>query len=259
MKLLVLCPIPVEYAACREVLNLRDLPSVAGCRAGRGLLGNCEVLAMASGPGKARSASAAAAGIRHFSPDAVLDSGSCAGIEPGTEIGTMILARECYETDISGSCFPQRRIPEMRLPSAFGFLSAPAAESLLAEAVERGEASGWRVRLGVQACGEFLISSSLMRSELYRIFQAAAGNWETAGVFVAALKSALPALSLRVVTDLGDENALRDFRRNIKRLSKNLYRYLTLLLEYGWFERLLEEWGRLERSAVEAIPGTVLP
>lgn len=257
MKLLVLCPMPLEFSACREMLNLRDLPSVAGCRAGRGLLGNCEVLAIASGPGKARSASAAAAGIRHFAPDAVLDSGSCAGIEPGTEIGTIVLARECYETDISGSCFPQRRIPEMRLPSAFGFLPSP--EPLLAEAVERGEASGWRVRLGVQACGEFLISSSLMRSELYRIFQAVAGNWETAGVFVAALKSALPVLSLRIVTDLGDENALRDLRRNVRRLSKNLYRYLALLLEYGWFERLLEEWGRLERSAVEAIPATVLP
>lgn len=259
MTILVLCPIPVEYAACRETLALRDLPSLAGCRLSRGTIGSCEIHALESGPGKARAASAAASGIQRFSPDAVLDTGSCAGIEPGSVIGEIVIARECYETDISGSCFPRRSIPEMRLASAFSFLPAEISERLQKEAVELGETSGLRVRLGIQACGEYLIHSSQMRSELYRLFQAAAGNWETAGVFVAALKSALPPLSLRVVTDLGDRDALRDFRRNVKPRSRALYGYLAALVAYGWFDRLLEQWGCLERIVLDGIPAAVLP
>jgi len=259
MKLLVLCPIPVEYAACRETLSLRDLPSLAGCRLSRGTIGSCEIHALESGPGKARAANAAASGIQRFSPDVVLDTGSCAGIEPGSVIGEIVVARECYETDISGSCFPRRSIPEMRLASAFSFLPAEVSERLQKEAVELGETNGLRVRLGTQACGEYLINTAQMRSELYRLFQAAAGNWETAGVFVAALKNALPTLSLRVVTDLGDRDALRDFRRNVKPRSRVLYGYLAALVEYGWFDRLLEHWGCLERIVLDGIPAAVLP
>jgi nucleoside phosphorylase len=259
MKILIVCPIPVEYACCRESLSLRDQPRLAGCRASHGVVGGCELEAVESGPAKARAAAATAAGILRYGPELVLDTGSCAGIEAGTVIGEIVLGRECYESDISGSCFPRNRIPEMRLPSALGFLPAEAREALLKEAVEQGQEAGLRVRPGNQVCGEFLIHSPEMRSELYRLFQASAGNWETAGVFVAALKNALPALSFRVVTDLGDAQALRDFRRNIKARSRELYRFLGDLMEGGWFERFREHWSRLDGSVCQGLPGSVLP
>jgi len=259
MKILMVCPIPAEYAACRESLSLRDQPRLAGCRASRGMVGGCELEALESGPAKARAAAAAAAGILARGPDLILDTGSCAGIEAGTVIGEIVLGRECFESDISGSCFPRNSIPEMRLPSAFGFLPVEAREALQAEAVERGQETGVRVRPGSQVCGEFLIHSLQMRGELYRLFQASAGNWETAGVFVAALKNSLPALSFRVVTDLGDAQALRDFRRNVKVRSRELYRYLGDLMEYGWFERFREHWSRLDAAVLQGLPGAVLP
>jgi hypothetical protein len=78
-------------------------------------------------------------------------------------------------------------------------------------------------------------------------------------VFVAALKNSLPALSFRVITDLGDAQALRDFRRNIKARSRELYRYLGNLMEYGWFERFREHWSRLDAAVLQRLPGAVLP
>jgi len=257
MKLLILCPIPVEYSACREVLGLRDLPALAGCRSGYAAAGEGELYCLETGPGKARAATAAMLGIQRYGPDLLLDSGSCAGIGPGASIGQIVAARECFEVDLAGTPFPRRLLPEMRLPSAFSFLPEKAGEALLGEAVQRGEAGC--LRLGNQACGEFLIHSGELREELHRVFRAAAGNWETAGVFIAALKSSLPALSFRVVTDLGDGNALRDFRAQVRRRSRELYRYLSGLLECGWFGRFLEQWGRLEPSLLASLPSRVLP
>jgi nucleoside phosphorylase len=259
MKILIICPIPAEYAACRQSLSLRDQPSLAGCRSSHGIIGGCELEALVSGPAKARAAAATASGILRYGPDLVLDTGSCAGIEPGTVIGEIVLGRECFESDISGTCFPRNRIPEMRLPSALSFLPPQAQEALQKEAVEHGQAAGCRVRPGNQVCGEFLIHSLEMRGELYRLFQASAGNWETAGVFVSALKNALPALSFRVITDLGNAQALGDFLRNIKPRSRELYRYLGALLEHGWFERFHEHWSLLDQAVRQGLPSTVLP
>jgi nucleoside phosphorylase len=125
--------------------------------------------------------------------------------------------------------------------------------------VGQGQALGRRVRPGNQVCGEFLIHSAEMRGELHRLFQASAGNWETAGVFVAALKNAVPSLSFRVITDLGDARALSDFRRNVRARARELYRYLGALMEYGWFERFRQHWDRLDRVVQQGLPGTVLP
>jgi nucleoside phosphorylase len=260
MKLLVLCPIPVEFSACREVLALRELPELAGCRCGyaaAGAVGAAELYCLETGPGKARAAAGALLGIQRFGPDLLVDSGSCAGIEPASAIGQIVLAGECFEADLAGTPFPRRLLPEMRLPSAFGFLPPEAAEALQKEAAESGEAGC--LRIGSQACGEFLIHSQQLRGELHRVFRAAGGNWETAGVFIAALRSCLPALSFRIVTDLGDQNALLDFRRQVKPRARELYRYLSALLAAGWFERFLERWRRLEPRLLASLPDRVLP
>ncbi len=257
MKLLILCPIPVEYSACREVLALHELPVLAGCRCGYAAAGEGGLYCLETGPGKARAAAGALLGIQRFGPDLLLDSGSCAGIEPGVGIGQIVAARECFEVDLAGTPFPRRLLPEMRLPSAFSFLPVEAGEALQQEAVARGEAGC--LRFGNQTCGEFLIHSRELREELHSIFRATAGNWETAGVFIAALRSSLPALSFRIVTDLGDRNALRDFRRQVRPRARELYRYLAVLMESGWFGRFLEHWGRLEPTLLATLPSKVLP
>jgi nucleoside phosphorylase len=257
MKLLILCPIPVEYRACRETLALRDLPALAGCRTSYATAGEAELFCLETGPGKARSVAGALLGIQRYGPDLVLDSGSCAGVEPGSAIGQIVLARECFEADLAGTPFPRRVLPEMRLPSALSFLPPEAGEALQQDAAQKGEAGC--LRIGNQACGEFLIHSSQLRSELHEVFRAAAGNWETAGVFIAALRSCLPALSFRVVTDLGNRNALRDFRRQVRPRARELYRYLSVLLQCGWFERFLEHWHRLGPELPASLPSRVLP
>lgn len=254
-----ICPIPVEFRACREILALRDSAVLGGCRTARGTCGGAEILAVESGPAKARASQAATLACARFEPDAVLDSGSCAGLEPGGSVGQLVVCLDCHEYDLGGEGLPRHAIPEMRLPSALSLLPMHLREALLREASEIGRGVGHPVRAGNQACGEYLVRSLQTREQLHALFQASGANWETAGVFVAALRSSIPPLSVRVATDLGDEQALSQFRANVKAQGRELYRYLRLLLESGWFGRLLQAWAGLGRQVCEGLPDLVLP
>ena len=113
----------------------------------------------------------------------------------------------------------------MKLPSVFELLPRREGQKLVRAFTELGKDSGLHVRSGVQACGEFFIQSAQVRESLQAVSGALACNWETAGVFVGALRARIPPLSIRVVSDLGDEDALREFRRNARRCSQALYRF----------------------------------
>jgi nucleoside phosphorylase len=241
------------------MLSLRDSKPVSGCRAARGTAGNIDVYAIESGPAKARAAAATVAGFMSYSPDLVVDTGSCAGTEPGAFVGQLILCRDCYEYDIGGSGFPSKVIPEMKLPSAVSSLPSTDRETLLREAGETGSAENFQVHVGNQACGELLIHSQQMREALNSLFQASGANWETAGVFIGALQNSLPPLSIRIATDLGNEQALNDFRANIKKKARELYRYVQVLAEYGWFDHFLEFWQKLDSAVIDKLPQSVLP
>jgi hypothetical protein len=54
VRVLLICPIPLEYTTCRTALGLRDAQAVPGCRIGRGTVGSVDILAVETGPAKAR-------------------------------------------------------------------------------------------------------------------------------------------------------------------------------------------------------------
>jgi adenosylhomocysteine nucleosidase len=242
VRILLICPVPIEFTSCRSLMSLRDAGAVAGCRCARGSVAGLEAVALQSGPGKARAAAAAAAAIPAVAPDLVVDTGTCSALDAGLVVGAVIVGRSCVEYDISGSGLPRRIIPEMRLPSALALLPRPQTDRLVRAAVEVGRGTDLHVRAGVQACGEFVIQSTEVRDTLAALTGALAANWETAGVFVAALRAGVPPVSLRAVTDLGDERSLQDFRRNARRVSRELYRCVRSLAEAGWFGQVNAHW-----------------
>jgi len=259
VRLLLICPIPLEYTSCRAALSLRDAPPVFGCRCARGAVGAVDIMAVESGPAKARAAASTAACISQFQPDLVTDTGTCGALDAELIVSTVVLGMSCLEYDISGYGLPHRIIPEMKLPSILELLPRRESQKLTRTFTELGKDQGLHVRTGVQACGEFFIQSASVRDSLQTVSDAAACSWETAGVFVAALRARTPPLSIRVVSDLGDEDALRDFRRNARRCSQGLYRFVRDGLEAGWFAGLYELWKQAPRSLVERLPSRVLP
>lgn len=259
MRVLLICPIPLEYTSCRAALALRDAQGLLGCRVARGAVGNVDIMAVETGPGKARAASATVGGIGSFQPDLVVDTGTCGALDGELIINAIVLATSCLEYDISGTGLPHRIIPEMKLPSALEILPRKEGQKLSRSFTELGKDHGLHVRSGVQACGEFFIQSPQVRESLGAVTGAAGCSWETAGVFVAALRSRIPPLSIRTVSDLGDEDALRDFRHNAKRCAQELYRFVRDALESGWFASFHAQWKSVPRGAVDRLPQRVLP
>jgi hypothetical protein len=115
------------------------------------------------------------------------------------------------------------------------------------------------VSIGYQACGEYVINSLAMREELFDLFHVSGSNWETAGVFISALRAGKPVTSIRVVSDLGNKDAIRDFRRNAKASAGVLYQYIKNLLDAEWFGAVIEQWEKLPREILAKVPKTVLP
>jgi len=259
VRILLICPIPLEYTSCRSALSLRDAQAVLGCRCARGAVGNVDIMAVESGPAKARAAAASVAAIVQFQPDLIVDAGTCGALDGDLIVGAVILGMSCLEYDISGFGLPHRIIPEMRLPSAIEILPRREGQKLVRAFTELGKDRGLHVRSGIQACGEFFIQSAQVRESLRSVSGAVACSWETAGVFVAALRSKIPPLSIRVVSDLGDEDALRDFRRNARRGSQELFRFIRDCLDAGWFLSVYDQWKTMPRTQVERLPSRVLP
>jgi adenosylhomocysteine nucleosidase len=259
MKIILVTPLRVEHAMCKHSLTLKKAGKLRNCALAVCKLKEDEVYAVQSGPGKGRAVIATMAAIDNLAPDMVIDTGSCAGIEPKTAIGQIIIGGECFEYDISGKAISRKLNKKMILPSAFSFLKDKQNEILLDSAVSYGKAAGFTASEGSQASGEYIVNSTAMRSGLFGLFKATGCNWETAGVYVSALRSALPVLSIRVVTDLGDENALKDFFMNIKTCTRELYKYIYLLFSRGWFRQFLMEWQKIKKSVRQRIPENVLP
>jgi len=259
MKILLVIPIPVEYKACKEIFPLEKEDIIYGCRTGKAVINGCKIYTIQSGPAKSRAAMATIAAIEKYYPDVVLDTGSCAGIQPGTIIKQIIIGKKCVEYDISGVGVPKKRMAVMNLYSGFDFLPFSTKELLLRNAAEYGRNEGFNVFVGIQACGEFIINSIRMRELLYNLFHAAGGNWESAGVFISALRACLPVFSVRVITDLGNKNALLDFRQNVKPCAKELYKYIRVLIEAGWFSQFIEDWQKLSKKIIQSLVKSVRP
>jgi adenosylhomocysteine nucleosidase len=259
VRILLICPIPLEYTSCRSALSLRDASAVLGCRAARGSVAKVDIMAVETGPAKARAASGTVAATAEFQPDLVVDTGTCGALDGDLIVNGIILATSCLEYDISGNGLPHRIIPEMKLPSAFDMMPRREGQRLMRSLTELGKDQGLYVRAGIQASGELFIQSLQVRESLFALSGALACNWETAGVFIAALRSSVPPLSLRIISDLGDEDALRDFRRNARRGSQALYRFLRDALEDGWFSAFNEQWKSVPHGQRERMPQRVLP
>lgn len=248
MKLCILTAISPEFKAARAVLKLADEKTIFGCRTACGIVKDCEVLCVLSGPGKARAAQATAAAIHSFAPDVVIDSGTCAGLQPKTRIGSVVVGTQCFEFDVGTKAIPEKKFKEMAVPAAFHFLGEKISRELLEIMCKLGEKISVAVTVGAIACGEIIVDSREKKEKLIDIFVASAADWETAAVFISALRTDTPVFSLRLVSDLGDGNALRDFRKNAKQHLPALYRLIATLLVEGWMKDFLSRWHTLPHA-----------
>ena len=236
MRLLIICPLKREFQSCRSALSLKDNYRYSGIKGIEGLCGDIEVIALKSGFGKNRAEKATEKGIRFFSPDLVLDTGSCAGIGRELSKGTIVFAEKSIGYTLTGSGREIELIEGKTLCSAYGELPEERRHSREMSLQKIAKRNNYKVEIGIQASGDVLINSTLKRRLIAGELGAAAGNCETLAVFSGSRNHHTPVLSFRIITDRGDEKAVGDFWLNLTRESIRLYRFLGCLLKEGWLE-----------------------
>lgn len=231
MKLVLICPLPQEHDSTVQGLSLGPGDHHAVPRVALGAYGAHQVVSALAGAGPRRAAAAASRAMDDHDPDLLIDFGTCAAVEEGVSVGSIVVATRCVQMRIS------RRGTAPHLPERMGSLGWDPDPVLR----RRWEAvwKNWEdydVRIGLQGSGRIVIAGEQRRRIVRRLSGATAFNWETAAVFRAAQRRGVPAVSLRVVTDLGGSNALLEFFRQLDVQCARLTHFLARLLTTSWLE-----------------------
>lgn len=249
MKIIILTAIPQEHRiACKE-LGLKKINNFLYEKKSNSAL----IEVILTGPGKASAAQTTAAFIAKLAPDLIIDSGACAGTGENVKIGDLILAFEAYEIDLGYKEIPSKIISQMQVASSIVNLDETNKKMIKAKASELAFKNGIRLICGKLACGDRILTSTSEKEKLTRVFDVEGFCWETAAVFLAAKREGKPALSLRAITDLGNEQALYDFNQNLKKVVSSLYNFIGVLYTSCWFEEVFNIWKRLPENLRQSV------
>jgi adenosylhomocysteine nucleosidase len=223
-----------EVASIEARLADRTVQRVRGVTFVEGVIDGARIVVARAGIGKVGAALVAALLIDHFSPTAVLFSGTAGAVNPELAPGDVIVGTSIGHHDF-GRLTADRflRLPTRRLAGEVGPAFFPADPELLSAArraasiavlaplpgLERGRAP--RIREGVIVTGEAFIASSARREELRRELQADAVEMEGAAVAQVCVELSTPAIVIRSITDRADGEADGSYLRFVEAASQN--------------------------------------
>jgi nucleoside phosphorylase len=161
-----------------------------------------------------------------FKPRVILDFGVAAGVNPALSPGAVFLAEKAR--DLSGFIrlweaqdpfFTSTR----QLPEILDSEEILTSSEILVQAMKKGD-----VKTGTAGSADFFLQCSLVREELCRRGIDIFDN-ETFSVVKAAAESGIPVLSVRGISDLGEENAQGEFYKNLKQSLACAAEFLPIL------------------------------
>lgn len=241
MKIGIICPCPIEYETCCQILELGDETELFGRSVASQIGGNMEVLAVKSGPGKIQSASATQLIADIFRPDYIMDTGGSGALTTELKVKDIICAKNALEYDICDI----DKFSQM----ASDLTSTTVVTKLLSSVSGvMEEFSDWvaehcpsRLLLGNLASGERNIRGGKLKEDLYKRLGAVACNWETSAVLKTAQLNNIPTFSFRVITDTADKEMKDDLKKNWGEALEILFFVLKEFIFHGWLLRMTRE------------------
>jgi adenosylhomocysteine nucleosidase len=200
-----------------------------------GTINGTAVVAARSGAGKVNAAIAATLLLDHFSPSAVVLTGTAGAIDTELSPGDVLIASSVgYHDfgDMTTNGFvrsPTRDASSGRLDPSF----FPADQTLLAAArraaatvkLSREPAAesnrGPRIQEGLIVTGDAFVANPARREELRRDLNARAVEMEGAAVAQVCARFGVPSIIIRSITDYADGRAEDSYRRFVAVASRN--------------------------------------
>ncbi len=176
-----------------------------------------EVVATTSGLGKVMAAATTQMLIDRFEADLVINFGSCGALDPGLVVGDLVLASQVIEYDFTSE---HKAVP------------TTDCDALLLSELSRCFPE---LKIGPLASADRNADTVEIREGLFTLYQAVAADWEGASIVRVARRMGIPALVLRGVTDIGDDDLVTEYESNyqmvLPQVAKAAEKITTFLAE----------------------------
>ncbi|SDC79655.1 adenosylhomocysteine nucleosidase [Paenibacillus sp. UNCCL117] len=181
-----------------------------------------------SGVGKVNAAVTTQLLIDVFGAEAVLFTGVAGAVDPGLEVGDIVVSTECmqHDMDVTALGFPRGTIP---YETTSLFVSDDKLRTVAAE-VSRELFEG-RVLEGRVLSGDQFIASRDTVSMLHRELQGACVEMEGAAVAQVCSMNAIPFVIIRSMSDKADGSAHVNFAEFTALASENSFRIIDAMLQ----------------------------
>jgi adenosylhomocysteine nucleosidase len=200
-----------------------------------GVLNGRQVVVGRSGVGKVNAAIVTTLLIGHFSPSAILFSGTAGGVDPALHPGDVVIGATVAQHDL-GLQTPERITTQGAVNPVTGerdpvLVPAPAAllavarRSASAVTLPRVKTAGGervpRIVEGVIVTGDVFVMDAARRDELRKSFGATAVEMEGGAVVQTCRQFGVSCLVVRSITDRADAGALRSYEQFLATASEN--------------------------------------
>ena len=177
-----------------------------------------EIVATTSGLGKVMAAATTQMLIERFQADLILNFGSCGALDPKLLVGDLVLASRVIEYDFTSQ---HKAVP-----------TTDCDASLLSELTSRFP----DLKVGPLASADRNADTVEIREDLFSRYQALAADWEGASIVRVARRMGIPALVLRGVTDIGNDDLTTEYESHYKtvlpQVAKVVESITTVLAEF---------------------------
>jgi len=236
IKIGIICPLDVEYYACKEILGLKNESELSGRIISKRKEDDIEVYAVKAGVGKINCSSATQLVIDKFNPDFVMDVGVAGSLTKDLDIFDIVCAEHCYEYDpCSGK--ELGKIPSGDNESHTVISGPFYKEAFLEFSNHIQDTMTINIRIGNVVCGEKDVKNRQLRQELHENFNGLVCNWETFAVLSVASLNKVKAFSFRVISDLADEDMKVSFDANCKPALQKMFPVLKEFIFGGWIQK----------------------
>jgi adenosylhomocysteine nucleosidase len=234
-SLVAVIGIPREIAPVEQRIEGSRVETLHGLTFTIGTTSGRRVIAVRTGVGKVNAAMAATLLLDHYSPAAVLLSGTAGAIDPGLSPGDVVMATGVGHHDV-GSATSDRFLRAPTRSPATGKLDPvffPADPALLAAARTAASAfaperlAGFErerspvVREGLIVTGDAFMAKRALRDELRHELNAIAVEMEGAAVAQVCARFGVPLLVIRSITDRADGDADSSYQRLVDGASRS--------------------------------------
>jgi len=190
-----------------------------------GVIGNCQVVAVAGGVGKVKAAASTQHLIDEFAPEAIIRCGVAGALNPKLEIGDIVIAERAlqHDFDLGG--------PDLLKKLRKRWVKADRV--LVDLAVEAGKDLGFehRIRLGRVLTGDQAIVTQERRQWLWDNFRGDCVEMEGAAVAQVCQLNDTPFLIVCAISDSAAENSVKEFKRGLKETAADAGQLVVGLLE----------------------------